>query len=149
MAFYCPSNQYPYYDDCSTCFSVASSDQRRDFSTAAGSCASTGGELITFANTSVLSRVGRYLEGLGLQEEVLWVGYMYQEGGGGGGAVLTVVGEAVDELALEELGLPLQLDRNRSCIAVRGGRLEYYPCSSIFSFICTYTYSGEWDIFGI
>lgn len=146
MGFYCPSNQYPYYNDCSICFSVASSNQKGSFSSASGSCGATGGQLITFTSVSVLSRLGRYLEGLGLQEEVLWVGYTYQEGGGGGGdgAVLTDGGEAVDEVVLEELSLPLQLlDRNGNCVGVSGGELAYYPCSSTLAFICTYTYSSE------
>ena len=87
----------------------------------------------------MLFRLGRYLEGLGLQEEVQWVGYTHQEGG----AVLTVDGVVVERALLEELRFPPSAGRNGDCVGVRGGELDYYPCSSSYTFICSYTYSGE------
>lgn len=139
-AFSCPSNQY-LYTGCSTCF-AASSDLDMDFGAASDYCKSGGGNLITFGSSDDISRLGRFLEGLGEESHGLWVGLRFTSSGmivDADGVGSSVVNDS-SNFAPGDTGT----GSDTVCIGIREGRFFTRACSTLQRFICTYTYSSEY-----
>ena len=149
-SFSCPSSQYQY-SGCSTCFSVE--DQPLDFDAASDFCLSRNGSLLTFNNVSDILRLKRYLEGLQIESQRIWVGFRLRDDNGR--RILTTVertdvpDDILDGSVRENF---TSGGAGEMCVGMREGRFFADACSSSHHFLCAHTYSGNsgrewsWDI---
>lgn len=112
-----------------------------DFGTASNYCKSGGGNLIAFGGAGDVSRLGRFLEGLGEELQDLWVGLRFASNG----TIVDADGTVSPVVNISSYFAPgdPRTGNETVCIGIREGRFFTRACSAPLRFICTYTYSSE------